>query len=101
LVYDFYTGTGSIALFIADSCKKVIGIESVAQAIEDAKLNATLNKIENVSFHVVDIAKVFSRSPADNQPFFSEHETPDVVITDPPRMGMHPDVVKELLQMQA
>jgi len=94
LVYDFYTGTGSIALFIADGCQKVIGIESVSQAIEDAKVNAAINHIQNVSFHIADIAKVLNRH------FFSEHEAPDIVITDPPRIGMHPDVVRELLQME-
>jgi len=95
LVYDFYTGTGSIALYIADRCKEVIGIESVAQSIEDAKVNAAINHIQNVSFHVADIAKIF------NQQFYAEHGTPDIVITDPPRTGMHPDVIKELLQRQA
>ncbi|HYV93743.1 MAG TPA: 23S rRNA (uracil(1939)-C(5))-methyltransferase RlmD [Chitinophagales bacterium] len=94
LVYDFYSGTGSIAMYIADGCRKVIGIESVAQAIEDAKVNAAINDIQNVSFHVADISKIFTGE------FYSEHGTPDVVITDPPRTGMHPDVVKELLQMQ-
>lgn len=94
LVYDFYTGTGSIALYIADHCRKVIGIESVPQAIEDAKVNASINNIQNVSFHVADLAKIFNRQ------FYSEHGTPDIVITDPPRTGMHPYVIKELLQMQ-
>jgi 23S rRNA (uracil1939-C5)-methyltransferase len=83
-----------IALYIADQCRKVIGIESVPQSIEDAKMNAAINHIQNVSFHVADIAKIF------NQQFYSEHGTPDIVITDPPRTGMHPDVIKELLQMQ-
>ena len=94
LVYDFYTGTGSIALYIADKCKKVIGIESVPQSIEDAKVNAAINNIQNISFHVADIAKIL------NQRFYSEHGIPDIVITDPPRTGMHPDVIKELLQMR-
>ncbi len=93
MVYDLYTGTGSIALYVAGSCKKVIGIESVAQAIEDAKVNATINEINNVAFHVADMATVF------NEQFYRLNGRPDVVITDPPRIGMHPDVVKELLQM--
>ncbi|MEO5673945.1 MAG: 23S rRNA (uracil(1939)-C(5))-methyltransferase RlmD [Chitinophagales bacterium] len=94
LVYDLYTGTGSIALFIAGVCKKVIAIESVAQSIEDAKVNASINNISNVSFHVSDIAKIL------NENFYTEHGRPEVVITDPPRAGMAPDVVNELLQMQ-
>lgn len=94
LVYDLYTGTGSIALFIACGCKKVIGIESVAQSIEDARVNASINNISNVSFHVSDIAKIL------NEKLYMEHGSPDVVITDPPRAGMAPDVVNELLQMQ-
>jgi 23S rRNA (uracil1939-C5)-methyltransferase len=66
----------------------------VSQAIEDAKVNAALNNISNVSFYAADIAQVF------NQKFYLEHGKPDILITDPPRVGMHPDVVKELLQMQ-
>jgi len=93
LIYDLYSGTGSIALFIADKCKKVIGIESIDQAIEDAKVNATLNNITNVSFHVADAAKLL------NENFYSEFGQPDVVITDPPRAGMHESVVKQLLEL--
>lgn len=93
LVYDLYTGTGSIALYLARSCKSVIGIEQVAQAIEDAKINASINSISNVSFHTSDISKIM------NQHFHAEHGVPDVVITDPPRAGMHEEVVKELLNM--
>ncbi|HUM46837.1 MAG TPA: 23S rRNA (uracil(1939)-C(5))-methyltransferase RlmD [Chitinophagales bacterium] len=93
LVYDLYTGTGSIALYLARSCKKVVGIEQVDQAIEDAKVNAAINRISNISFYVSDIAKIL-----DHQ-FHAENGTPQVVITDPPRAGMQEAVVKELLNM--
>ena len=91
MVYDLYTGTGSIALFIADRCRHVTGIESVAQAIEDAHINASINNITNVSFHVADAAKLL------NEKFYAEYGKPDVIITDPPRAGMHEDVVRQLL----
>ncbi|MEO6169295.1 MAG: 23S rRNA (uracil(1939)-C(5))-methyltransferase RlmD [Chitinophagales bacterium] len=93
LVYDLYTGTGSIALYLARSCKKVVGIEQVEQAIEDAKVNAAINQISNVSFYTSDIAKILDHS------FHAENGTPQVVITDPPRAGMQEAVVKELLAM--
>ncbi|MBA2407781.1 MAG: 23S rRNA (uracil(1939)-C(5))-methyltransferase RlmD [Chitinophagales bacterium] len=94
IVYDLYTGTGSIALFLADSCKKVIGIEQLEQAIVDARINASLNSISNVAFYSSDISKIL------NSTFVKEHGTPEVVITDPPRAGMHKDVVGELLKME-
>jgi 23S rRNA (uracil1939-C5)-methyltransferase len=90
-VYDLYTGTGSIALFIADRCRHVTGIESVAQAIEDAHINASINNITNVSFHVADAAQLL------NEKFYEAYGRPDVVITDPPRAGMHEVVVRQLL----
>ncbi|MEP7128176.1 MAG: 23S rRNA (uracil(1939)-C(5))-methyltransferase RlmD, partial [Chitinophagales bacterium] len=93
LVYDLYTGTGSIALYLARSCRKVVGIEQVEQAIEDAKENANINGISNVSFHVADISKILDHS------FHAENGVPQVVITDPPRAGMHEAVIKELLLM--
>ncbi|MFI5134729.1 MAG: 23S rRNA (uracil(1939)-C(5))-methyltransferase RlmD [Chitinophagales bacterium] len=93
LIYDLYSGTGSIALFIADNCKIVIGIESVAQAIEDANVNVSLNNVSNVSFHVADAAKLL------NESFYAEYGKPDVVITDPPRAGMHESVVKQLIEL--
>lgn len=92
-VFDLYTGTGSIALYLARSCRKVTGIEQVEQAIEDAKANAILNNISNVAFHVADIAKI------PGQPFYVQDGVPDVVITDPPRAGMHVNVIEELLKM--
>lgn len=92
-VFDLYTGTGSIALYLARSCRKVTGIEQVEQAIEDAKANAILNNISNAAFHVADIAKI------PGQPFYVQGGVPDVVITDPPRAGMHADVIDELLKI--
>jgi len=95
LVYDLYTGTGTIAQFVASKAKKVIGIESVPEAIEAAKQNAEHNKIENVEFYVGDMKKVFDDS------FIQAHGKPDIIITDPPRDGMHKDVVKQLLNISA
>lgn len=95
LVYDLYTGTGTIAQFVAKNAKKVIGVESVPDAIEAAKANAKLNNIENVEFYVGDMKKVF------NEEFINKHGKPDVVITDPPRDGMHADVVAQLLNLGA
>ena len=93
LVYDLYTGTGTIAQFIAKEAKKVIGIESVPEAILDAKANAKHNKITNVEFYVGDMKTVFDDS------FISKNGTPDIVITDPPRDGMHKLVVEQLLKV--
>ncbi len=93
LVYDLYTGTGTIAQFVAKKAGKVIGVESVPEAIDAAKENAQLNKIENVEFYVGDMKKVF------NEDFINTHGKPDVVITDPPRDGMHTDVVMQLLTL--
>ncbi len=95
LVYDLYTGTGTIAQFVAKNSKKVIGVESVPDAIEAAQENAKLNNIENVEFYVGDMKKVF------NEEFTATHGKPDVVITDPPRDGMHGDVVAQLLNLGA
>lgn len=93
LVYDLYTGTGTIAQFISKKAKKVIGVESVPEAIEDAKNNALHNNISNVEFFVGDMKKVFNSS------FIERHGQPDVIITDPPRDGMHKLVVEQLLQI--
>lgn len=95
LVYDLYTGTGTIAQFVAKKAKKVIGVEAVPDAISAAKENAELNNIENVEFYVGDMKKVF------NEEFISKHGKPDIVITDPPRDGMHADVVAQLLNLAA
>jgi len=95
LVYDLYTGTGTIAQFVAKKAKKVIGVEAVPEAIEDAKENARRNNIDNAEFYVGDMKKVFT------QEFINQHGHPDVVITDPPRDGMHKDVVEQLLNISA
>ncbi len=93
LVYDLYTGTGTIAQFVAKNCKKVVGIESVPEAIEAARENAELNNINNVDFFVGDMKSAF------NDSFLETHGQPDVIITDPPRDGMHKDVVNQLIKI--
>ncbi len=95
LVYDLYTGTGTIANFIAKKVKKVVGIEYVPEAIADAKINAEVNHLGNTNFFSGDMSKVL------NDTFIAENGNPDVVITDPPRAGMSPDVLDKLLQMAA
>ena len=91
LVYDLYTGTGTIANFVAKKAKKVIGIEYVPEAIEDAKVNSEVNGIENTLFFAGDMKDILTDE------FIAEYGRPDVIITDPPRAGMHPDVVKTIL----
>ncbi|MEO8236279.1 MAG: 23S rRNA (uracil(1939)-C(5))-methyltransferase RlmD [Flavobacterium sp.] len=91
LVYDLYTGTGTIAQFVSKQAKKVIGVEAVPEAIHDAKENAKRNNISNCEFFVGDMKNVF------NDAFITQHGHPDVIITDPPRDGMHADVVKQIL----
>ncbi len=91
IVYDLYTGTGTIALFLANRCSKVVGLEYVPEAIEDAKKNAGLNHIENSVFYAGDIRELL------NETFITENGHPDVIITDPPRTGMHADVVEAIL----
>jgi 23S rRNA (uracil1939-C5)-methyltransferase len=93
LVYDLYTGTGTIAQFVAKNALKVIGVESVPDAISAAKENAILNQIDNVDFFVGDMKSVF------NSEFIETHGHPDVIITDPPRDGMHKDVVNQILKI--
>ncbi|MDG1285265.1 MAG: 23S rRNA (uracil(1939)-C(5))-methyltransferase RlmD [Flavobacteriaceae bacterium] len=93
LVYDLYTGTGTIAQFVAKNALKVIGVESVPDAIRAAKENAVLNQIDNVDFFVGDMKTVF------NTEFIETHGHPDVIITDPPRDGMHKDVVAQILKI--
>jgi len=92
LVYDLYTGTGTIAQFIARKARKVIGIEYVPEAIEDAKENARFNHLENTLFFAGDMKDIL------NEEFIAQHGHPDVIITDPPRAGMHPDVVETILK---
>lgn len=91
VVYDLYTGTGTIANFVAHQSAKVIGIEYVPEAIEDAKVNSALNKIENTLFYAGDMKDIL------NEEFILEHGRPDVIITDPPRVGMHNDVIEAIL----
>ena len=91
LVYDLYTGTGTIANFVAKKAKKVIGIEYVPEAIEDAKINSEINGIDNTLFYAGDMKDILTDD------FIAQHGRPDVIITDPPRAGMHPDVVKTIL----
>lgn len=91
VVYDLYTGTGTIAQFVSRKASRVIGIEYVPEAIEDAKTNARLNGIENCEFYAGDMKDVLTSS------FIAAHGKPDVMIVDPPRAGMHPDVVKTIL----
>jgi 23S rRNA (uracil1939-C5)-methyltransferase len=92
IVYDLYTGTGTIANFIAHQCKKVVGIEYVENAISDARTNSEINNIKNTEFFSGDMVDVLTDS------FIEQNGRPDVIITDPPRAGMHSDVVKTLLR---
>ena len=92
LVYDLYTGTGTIANFVARKANKVIGIEYVPEAIEDAKVNSEINGIDNTLFYAGDMKDILTEE------FIAKHGRPDVIITDPPRAGMHEDVVNTILQ---
>lgn len=92
VVYDLYTGTGTIANFVARSAKKVVGIEYVPEAIEDAKVNSDINGIGNTLFFAGDMKDILTDE------FIAGHGRPDVIITDPPRAGMHPDVVETILR---
>ncbi|MEI7596124.1 MAG: 23S rRNA (uracil(1939)-C(5))-methyltransferase RlmD [Bacteroidota bacterium] len=94
-VYDLYTGTGTIANFVARKAKQVIGIEYVPEAIEDAKINSQINNISNTQFFAGDMAKVL------NDDFCKTYGNPDIVITDPPRAGMHTDVIDMLIKINA
>lgn len=91
LVYDLYTGTGTIANFVAGNAKKVVGLEYVPEAIEDAKVNSAINGIDNTLFFAGDMKDIL------NADFILQHGKPDVIITDPPRAGMHDDVIKTIL----
>lgn len=91
LVYDLYTGTGTIANFVSRQAKKVIGIEYVPEAIEDAKVNSAINGIDNTLFYAGDMKDILT------QEFINQHGRPDVIITDPPRAGMHNDVINTIL----
>lgn len=95
LVYDLYTGAGTIANFVAKSAKKVVGIEYVPSAIEDAKINSQINSIHNTEFFAGDMKDILTSE------FVMLHGKPDVIITDPPRAGMHMDVVSRILEIEA
>jgi 23S rRNA (uracil1939-C5)-methyltransferase len=95
VVYDLYCGTGSIGIFVSDQAAKVIGVELIAEAIEDARENALLNDINHADFYAGDVADICTDA------FFTTHGRPDVIITDPPRAGMHEKLVQQILQMAA
>ena len=95
VVYDLYCGTGSIGIFVSPGAKKIIGVELIEDAIEDAKKNAAHNKVSNAHFFAGDVIKICDDA------FFAEHGNPDVIITDPPRAGMHEKLVKKLLDIAA
>ncbi|MHC1708067.1 MAG: 23S rRNA (uracil(1939)-C(5))-methyltransferase RlmD [Bacteroidales bacterium] len=94
LIYDLYTGTGTIANFVAGNAQKVVGVEYVEEAVKDAHLNSQINQISNTEFYAGDLARVL------NDDFLSQHGRPDVIITDPPRAGMGEKVVEQILQMK-
>jgi len=94
-VYDLYCGTGSIGIFVSKLAKKIIGVEMIADAIEDAKENAALNNISHTEFFAGDVIKICDDA------FFAAHGKPDVIITDPPRTGMHEKLVKKILEIAA
>ncbi len=95
IVYDLYCGTGSIGIFLSKGAKKIIGVEVNQQAIEDAKENALHNKITHATFFTGDVTGIC------NDEFFAVHGRPDVIITDPPRAGMHEKLVRKLLDIAA
>ena len=93
-VYDLYTGTGTIGLFLANISKNVVGIEYVADAVQDAQFNASTNNIKNSEFYAGDIKDIL------NDELVGKHGPPDIIVADPPRSGMHPDVVRKILQLE-
>ncbi len=94
LVYDLYTGTGTIANFVSARARKVIGVEYVPEAIEDAKINSEVNGIDNTVFYAGDMKDILTDS------FIAEHGRPDVIIADPPRAGMHTDVIDTIMRAE-
>jgi 23S rRNA (uracil1939-C5)-methyltransferase len=95
ILYDLYCGTGSIGIFCSKGAKKIIGVEAIEEAINDAKGNALLNNIHHAEFYAGDVIDIC------NDDFFSQHGKPDVIITDPPRAGMHEKLVKKILEIEA
>jgi 23S rRNA (uracil1939-C5)-methyltransferase len=94
-VYDLYCGTGSIGIFCSRGAKKLVGVEAIDAAVQDARLNATLNNIKDATFVTGDVIQVCDDA------FFNEHGRPDVIITDPPRAGMHEKLVQKILEIEA
>ena len=94
VVYDMYSGVGSIGLYLSGECKKVVGIEIIDTAVEDAKENAKLNEVENAEFYLGDVSKLL------DDEFIAQNGQPTALVTDPPRIGMHPDVVKTMLKAE-
>lgn len=95
VLYDLYCGTGSIGIFVSDKAKKIIGVEMIAAAIEDAKENAALNNLSSAEFYAGDVIDICTDD------FFAAHGRPDVIITDPPRAGMHEKLVQKILEIAA
>ena len=95
VLYDLYSGTGTIALYMAREAERVVGVETVEEAVQDARLNAQLNGIGNAAFITGDLSRMFDEA------FIAAHGRPDVIITDPPRSGMHPKVLDQLLRLSA
>ena len=95
ILYDLYCGTGSIGIFLSKQAKKIIGVEMIPAAIEDARENAVLNKLTSVNFFAGDVIDIC------NDDFFADNGQPDVIITDPPRAGMHEKLVKKILDIAA
>jgi len=95
IVYDLYCGTGSIGIFVSDKAKKIIGVEMIAAAIDDAKENAALNNLSSAEFYAGDVIDIC------NDEFFAAHGRPDVIITDPPRAGMHEKLTRKILEIAA
>jgi 23S rRNA (uracil1939-C5)-methyltransferase len=95
VVYDLYCGTGSIGIFLSKQSKKIIGVDLIEESIKDAKQNALLNNIDHAQFFAGDVIEIC------NEAFFAEHGKPDVIITDPPRAGMHGKLIAKLLEIAA
>ena len=94
-VYDLYCGTGSIGIFCSRGAKKIIGVEAIDAAVQDARENAAMNNIQEAEFYTGDVIDVC------NDEFFAQHGRPDVIITDPPRAGMHEKLVQKILEISA
>jgi 23S rRNA (uracil1939-C5)-methyltransferase len=94
-VYDLYCGTGSIGIFLSKEAKNIVGVEMMEEAVEDARENAALNNLRSAEFYTGDVSQIC------NDDFFMQHGKPDVVISDPPRAGMHEKLVKKIIEIEA